>query len=36
MMLTDGEKVEMASLADQCTAVWRSFMAAHSLHSPTA
>lgn len=34
VMLTDGEKVEMATLAEQCIESWRSFMIAHGLHVP--
>jgi hypothetical protein len=36
MMLTDDERIEMATLADQCIESWRSFMTAHGLYVPTA
>jgi hypothetical protein len=34
MMLTTTERIEMGELADLCIESWRSFMAAHNLHSP--
>ena len=34
MMLTDGEKIDLGTLADQCVESWRSLMTMHDLHVP--